>query len=575
LNNRPASFITGRPFELGALAEASGRPLVLMVPHLDWEHLAANGMAYGKKWHRLASPETLNAVLAEALGHVRDLTGSAAPPGLSRLILAGHSRAYGFFDALAHEHAAPAMHAGALGKPLHVWALDTTYSAPIADWKAWLASRDDLRATIVYRHGKYRTQGSATPRELTTGTNGQAFGKLVASSQGRLDMMPVDAARVAHCAIPATYLPRLLAALPAIQGEAEAEYEYRDGAYEAYEEGEDTASLANEAEMLAPADEAGMGEDSEGPSRFDAFNDSRDLAWGAESTEETAPIGEAPQAFVSEANEAGLAGSGLTPSEQRAVEITSLFETGKAGGFYGLAGNFDGQGLSFGMVNWTIGTGSLQPLLRDFAKENPDRWVRVFGLDAPRFLLLISRTGNEAVNEQHRFAIEEMNTASAGKLGKLTWTVRQPWVGYFKALADDTAFQKIQVRYVRDLLARADYYCKAFHLKSEQALCFMFDAVASHGKWWTKKKFDGVEKRRLLVDQAMAALAARFGAGAIPEAEVLLAIADVLATTSAQRWADNVRRRKRWFVTGQHPRGRELAPYRPRPGVSYTTSAAS
>ncbi|QWT21565.1 M15 family metallopeptidase [Bacillus sp. NP157] len=570
LKNRPASFITGRPFELGALVEASGRPIVLLVPFLDWEHLAANGMAFGPKWHRLAQPENFNAVAAEALEQARMLTGAATPPRLSRLILSGHSRAYGFFDALAHAHASAAMHAGALGQPTHVWALDTTYSAPIADWRAWLASRDDLQATVVYRHAK------GAERDLTTGLRGREFGKLATTSQGRLSVIPVDAGKVAHCSIPATYLPRLLAALPSVASEAEADNEtYEQGMGEAFDEGEDLASQVTEADSLASEDAPGAGSNEDSPSRFDAFNDSRDMEWGAESSEETTPYAEADETLAFAQDETSLASSGLTASEQRAVEITTLFETGKPGGFYGLSGNFDGQGLSFGMVNWTIGTGSLQPLLRDFAKENPDRWVRVFGTDASRFLQLLARKDSDGIKEQHRFAVEQMNTSSIGARGKRIWTVRQPWVGYFKALSEDTAFQKIQVRYVRDLLARADYYCQAFHLTSEQSFCFMFDAVASHGKWWTKKKFDGVEKRRVLVEQAMKALTARFGAGAIPEAEVLLAIADVLATTSAQRWADQVRRRKRWFVTGQHPRARELAPYRPRSGVAYATSRAS
>lgn len=631
--NRPATFITAPPFHLGSLVEASGRPLVLLVPYLDWEHMDANGMAFGRKWHRLAQPALFNQVAAEALEQVRTLTGSASAPTLQRLILAGHSRAYGFFDALAQAYASPQMHSGALGRPLHIWALDTTYSAPIADWNAWLQSRDDLQATVVYRHGTYQPPGSTVPRELTTGIRGKQFAKLAASSQGRLSVLPVAANKVSHCSIPNAYLPRLLAALPALpttgelEAEAEAEAEefgYADGedlaglaterealsygneAIESewsegianeeedvetrfdarYESGEDLAGLAAEAEVLESGDEAvssewgeGVaGEDERAPGRFDAFGDERDLEWLSESSEELSSHdnageqSEQPFSLEPEEHESGLAGGGLTRAEWRAVEITSLFETGKRGGFYGLSGNFDGQGLSFGLVNWNIGTGSLQPLLRDFAKQHPMRWVWVFGTDAPRFFHLIAGKDKQAQKEQHRFAIEQMNSVSTGPGGKRIWTVRQPWVGYFRRLSEDPAFQQIQVRYVRELLACAGDYCRQFRLTSEQAFCFMFDAVASHGKSWLRRKFSGVEKRRLLVDQALKTLAARFGAGRVPESEVLLAIADVLATTSAQRWADKVRSRKRWFVTGRHPRGRELDALKPRSDVPYSTS---
>lgn len=290
--NRPATFITERPFKLGELVEATGRPIVLVVPFLDWERLAANRMAFGRKWHRLAQPANFNQVAAEALEHARAITGSAAPPTLRRLILAGHSRAYGFFDALAHEHASPQMRTGALACPTHVWALDTTYSAPIADWCAWLRSREDLQATVVFRHGQYQTKGSTVVRELATGIRGREFMKLAAASNGRLTVMPVAAGKVSHCAIPTAYLPRLLATLPALATSDEHEAEAQ---YEEFEEGEDYAGLATEAEALASEDETISGEWTEqpaneeeldAPDRFDAFGDERDSEWGAESSEE-------------------------------------------------------------------------------------------------------------------------------------------------------------------------------------------------------------------------------------------------------------------------------------------------
>jgi LAS superfamily LD-carboxypeptidase LdcB len=584
LKNRPASFINGRPFELGALAEASGRPIVLVVPFLDWERIVANGMAFGRKWHRIAQPALFNQVIAQALEEAGAIAGRGTPPTVQRLILSGHSRAYGFFDALAHDHASPHMRTGVLARPTHVWALDSTYSAPIADWRAWLRSREDLQATVVYRHGAWRGKDGKA-HELGTGVRGREFGKLAAASNGRLATMPVAAGTCAHCAIPATYLPRLLAALPAMSSESAYEDEAQSEDHEDHEDNEDYAGLATEAEAAESEDETfvdegtGQAGEDEGdrPDRFDAFGDARDLEWGAESGEEEQwqedgfdASEQTPSFALDREEEAALAGSGLTPTEQKAVETTSLFETGKRGGFYGLSGNFDGQGLSFGLVNWTIGTGSLQPLLRDFAKENPGRWVQVFGADASAFLQLIARTGKQAEKDQHRFAIEQMNTLSVGKRGKRTWTVRQPWVGYFKRLSEDTAFRKIQVRYVRHLLASAADYCRRYRLTSELAFCFMFDTVSSHGKWWPKKK-----QRGLLVEQARRTLAARFGEGRVPEGELLLAIADVLATTSAQRWADNVRRRKRWFVTGQHPRGRELDGLKPSADVRWTTSSTT
>ena len=182
-----------------------------------------------------------------------------------------------------------------------------------------------------------------------------------------------------------------------------------------------------------------------------------------------------------------LESSGLTPAELKAVQITSTFETGKRGGFYGLSGNFDGYGISFGLVNWNIGSGSLQPLLRDFASEQRARWNDIFGSDAASFLAVITPKGNAATKKQLRFAIDEMNTSREVK-GKRKWSVKEPWVTYFKKLSEDSAFQAIQVRYVRTLLNRGREFCEQYGLQSEMAYAFMFDAVSSHGMWWPTKK---------------------------------------------------------------------------------------
>lgn len=338
---------------------------------------------------------------------------------------------------------------------------------------------------------------------------------------------------------------------------------------EDFEEGEGFGQ-ATSAERL---EEEGEEEEADEVERFGEFGDERDTEWETDESEGEDIYAEAlieSTAFETDLEEEiSLAASGLTPAERKAVEITSTFETGKRGGFFGLSGNFDGQGLSFGLVNWTIGTGSLQPLLRDFAAENPERWNAVFGPDSDRFRQLISRQGKAAVKEQHRFAIKEMNSCSI-KNGKAVWAIREPWFGYFKRLSEDPTFQAIQLRYVRKLLSRADHFCREYKLRSEQAFTFLFDAVSSHGQWWPNKK-----NRHKLIEQRLKALAARYGEGKIPERETLLAMADVLGTTSAQRWAQKVRIRKRWFVTGEHPRARKLADLRPRPDVPYSVSAPS
>ena len=605
LKDRPTTFVTERPFRLGELVEASGRPLVLVVPFLDGENLGPNKMAFGNRWHKVARPVNLNGVVAEALEKVPGLTGTAAAPAVRRLILAGHSRAFGVFDALARAHADPEMSNGALGRLSHVWALDSTYTSPIADWRSWIRSRSDFTVTVVYRHGKFRQKGSETPVPMTTGVHGARFKALAAKSDGRLSVLPVPAGKVGHCAIPGVYLPRLLESLSSATANEIADDEE---IFADWESGEgDELELADE--VYAEQQVAGEDEEPEYPYRELEATDDEDeeeMEWASESFEEEGEEegGEEDEevelyAFETDDEEevltddeeeevdlesyaedempsAGvLASSGLTPAEMKAVLITSTLETGRAGGFFGLTGNFDGQGLSFGLVNWTIGTGSLQPLLREFAAEHPSRWRAAFGPHASSFLTLIARKGKAAQAEQLRFAIEEMNTSTVVK-GKRKWSIREPWYTYFKNLSEDVAFQRIEVRHVRDLLDRARYFCELFKLTSERAYTFMFDAVSSHGKWWLTKEFKtGGQKRKRLLDERLAALEAKHGKGKVPEADVLLAIADVLGETSLKKWQKKVRDRKRWFVTGVHPRAKELAGLEPRADVPYTSKTVA
>jgi hypothetical protein len=308
-----------------------------------------------------------------------------------------------------------------------------------------------------------------------------------------------------------------------------------------------------------------------GPGTRDEF----EADWLAGPRAEFNVLGFEPEGFEFEAGKAddilaGGAFSGLTRSEQKALAITSTLETGQRGGFNGLSGNFDGMGISFGLVNWNIGSGSLQPLLRDFAREFPRRWSTAFGPDADRFLSLILPRQDAARKSQLEFAKLEMNVLRNGK-----WQVKQPWVTYFRRLAEDAEFQRIQVRYARILLNRANYFCDYFAFRTERAFCFMFDAVASHGMWWlTKKNSASVQVRRQLLRAKLASLNARLGAANVSERHKLEAIAETLRDTSLGKWAERVYARKMWFLTGQHLRQRELAGLEPT-DIPYSISSGS
>lgn len=272
---------------------------------------------------------------------------------------------------------------------------------------------------------------------------------------------------------------------------------------------------------------------------------------------------------------AGLQFGGLTVAEQKALAITSTLETGRRGGFYGLTGNFDGMGLSFGLLNWNLGAGSLQPLLRDFLRRFPARWKAVFGDDAARFAQVIADERDGAKQAQTAFAIREMNQRSQQQ-GKTSWTINPRWTAHFRRLSEDVEFQAIQVAVARGLFDRAEYFCRYFSLISERAFCFMFDAVSSHGPWWLTRKdaATGKQRRRELLRAKLQALTTRAAGGKIAERAILQAVAETLGETSRSEYRARALARKLWFLTGKHARAAELTGLEPT-DAPYTRSTGT
>jgi hypothetical protein len=194
--NPPMDFITGKPFELGKIVENSGRPMVLIVPFMDWEHFAKNkmGMKCRSTWHKLGDPVNLNGVLAEVMKEVGGVINVASVP--SRLVISGHSHAYAFLDPLAAAHANPEMSKGVLAALTHVWAFDTTYTCPPV-WDSWLMSPKVPQISVIYKDsGKTKYCGSVF--------------KCLADKR----KLWVATATEQHCAMPGIRLPQMLKTLP-------------------------------------------------------------------------------------------------------------------------------------------------------------------------------------------------------------------------------------------------------------------------------------------------------------------------------------------------------------------------
>jgi hypothetical protein len=158
------------------------------------------------------------------------------------------------------------------------------------------------------------------------------------------------------------------------------------------------------------------------------------------------------------------------PLAYRCLALTAAFETeaGVPDCFCGLAGSFDGQGISLGVLQWNLGQGTLQPLLKRMDAEHTADMKVAFG------------DGYAAV---HAMLAQD-------KPAQLAWAagiqddkhhVVEPWRSRFKALGRVDSFQQMQVDGANDRFQQGLKMCAAYGVWSERAAALMFDIVVQNG----------------------------------------------------------------------------------------------
>ncbi len=159
------------------------------------------------------------------------------------------------------------------------------------------------------------------------------------------------------------------------------------------------------------------------------------------------------------------------PLAQRCLALTGTFETstGSPECYCGVAGNFDKQGISFGVLQWNFGQGTLQPLLSEMITAHHDVAEMIFQDDLQTLVGVLGSTRPEqlrwaaSIQDPRRFSIFE------------------PWCGFFKALGRTPEFQTIQVEHADRIRQSADAMCRAFGVATERALALMFDICVQNG----------------------------------------------------------------------------------------------
>ncbi|MBM4140402.1 MAG: peptidoglycan-binding protein [Nitrospira sp.] len=219
------------------------------------------------------------------------------------------------------------------------------------------------------------------------------------------------------------------------------------------------------------------------------------------------------------------------PMDYKCLALTGSFETGKGipECFAGLSGDFDGQGMSFGVLQWNFGQDSLQPLLKDMINRHSDVMQSIF--HESYGILLEALTSDK----------EEIMSFVRSIQHPVKHYIYEPWRGMFKSLGRTEEFQGLQLKYANGLYKSALKLCSEYGLWSERAVALMFDIKVQNGS------ISSLVKTRILND--FKNLPADLSEEEI-EVYKMRIVANRRAEAANPRWVEDVRARKLCCANG-------------------------
>lgn len=146
---------------------------------------------------------------------------------------------------------------------------------------------------------------------------------------------------------------------------------------------------------------------------------------------------------------------------EKAFDVTSYFE----GGYSAVVGNFDGQGLSLGFLQWNFGQDTLQPLFLRLFNEYPE--VAEAALpDGGKWL---------------KDAIENDWAMEWAAQIQVNNQVVDPWKSALYNLCCTEEFKQIQKDAAQEYVEYAINMCNGFGLTTDRAYSLMFDIAVQCG----------------------------------------------------------------------------------------------
>ncbi len=206
---------------------------------------------------------------------------------------------------------------------------------------------------------------------------------------------------------------------------------------------------------------------------------------------------------------------------ERCLSLTASFE---GHGFGLLQGNFDGAGLTWGIIGYTLSNGEIQALLAAAETAVPGTLSRVMGPLAAQWQAQMGKP------RAAQIAWADSISAPANKA-----KIPPEWKSAFARLGDEPIIKRLQMdRAYQDYFLPAANTAKKLKMTSELGIALAFDMHVQNG---------GARLAALAAMQAQA--------GQIPEAEMRRAWAQKVAANSNPLWQTDVLSRKLTVATGQ------------------------
>jgi hypothetical protein len=205
---------------------------------------------------------------------------------------------------------------------------------------------------------------------------------------------------------------------------------------------------------------------------------------------------------------------------ERCLGVTAQFE---GHGFGLLQGNFDGAGLTWGVIGFTLASRGIQSLLAEADQVSPGTLARVLGPLHAEWQRVMQRP-----------LADQLAWADSISSGASKVSVPTEWKAAFARLGDEPVVKRLQMQRAYDkYFVPAARAAHTLQLRSELGIALAFDVHVQNGRF----KPDAF------------AMAARLGPRT-PELERRSRLANMAADSANPRWAEDVRERKLAIATG-------------------------